>query len=173
MNIVTFIVSSKFHNLLLLEGKWFTSYYLTRHVDLFIQQSPEQTETYSAVFGNFRQCGTVFYQVRYGVVRCIHLVIPNKTTNNFRFEDHSEARTRLDNLKKIQFSITWISSSQMHMHVINPLFLENWSRSHNFSVVKKLFKNATLQILNFNSVSWIIELSPYSVMLILSLFPLQ
>ena len=66
------------------------------------------------------KCGTVFYQVRYGVVRCIHLVIPNKTTTNFRFEDHSEAKTRLDNLKR-----SWISSSQMHMHVINPLFLEN------------------------------------------------
>ena len=53
--------------------------------------------------GNFRQCGTVFYQVRYSVVRCIHLVIPNKTTNNSRFEDHSEARTRLDNLKSSSF----------------------------------------------------------------------
>ena len=47
--------------------------------------------------------------------------------------------------------------------VINPLFLENWSRSQNFSVVKKLIKNVTLQILNFNSVSWIIELSQYGV----------
>ena len=51
---ITFIVNSKFHNLLLLEGKCFTSYYLTTHVVLFIQQSPEQTETCSAVFGNFR-----------------------------------------------------------------------------------------------------------------------
>ena len=41
----------------------------------------------------------------------------NKTTNNFQFEYHLEARTRLDNLKKIQFPITWISSSQMHMQV--------------------------------------------------------
>ena len=40
---------------------------------LFIQQSPEQTETCSAVFGNFSLCGTVFYQVRYGVVQCILL----------------------------------------------------------------------------------------------------
>ena len=38
VSIITFIVSSKFHNLLLLEGKWFTSYYLTRHMVLFIQQ---------------------------------------------------------------------------------------------------------------------------------------
>ena len=29
----------------------------------------------SAEFGYFRQCGTVFYLVRYGAVRCIHLVI--------------------------------------------------------------------------------------------------
>ena len=28
------------------------------------------------MFGNFRQYGTVFYRVRYGAVRCIHLVIP-------------------------------------------------------------------------------------------------
>ena len=27
-------------------------------------------------FGFFRQCGTVFYLVRYGAVRCIHLVTP-------------------------------------------------------------------------------------------------
>ena len=29
------------------------------------------------MFGNFRHCGTVFYRVRYGAVRCIHLVIPH------------------------------------------------------------------------------------------------
>ena len=52
------------------------------------------------------KCGTVFYQVRYGVVRCIHLVIPNKITTNFRFEDHSEAKTRFDKLKR--------SSCQLH-----------------------------------------------------------
>ena len=51
---ITFIVNSKFYNLLLLEGKWFTSYYVMRSMVLFIQQSPEQTETCSAVFGNFR-----------------------------------------------------------------------------------------------------------------------
>ena len=135
MTIITFIVSSKFHNLLLLEGKWITSYYLTRHV--FFYSTNSRTN-------NFRYCGSVFYPVRYGVVRCIHLVIPNKTTNNFRFEDHSEARTRLDNLKRSSFQ-----SSQMHMHVINPLLPENWSRSHNFSVVKMFFKNVTLQILNW------------------------
>ena len=71
-----------------------------------------------AVFGIFRLCGSVFYQARYGVVRCIHFVIHNKTTNNFLFEDHSEARTRLDNLKRSSFSFR-MSSSQMHMHVIN------------------------------------------------------
>ena len=35
-----------------------------------------QTETCSVVLGIFRECGTVFYRVRYGTVRCIHLVIP-------------------------------------------------------------------------------------------------
>ena len=29
-----------------------------------------------AEFGYFHQCGTAFYLVRYGAVRCIHLVIP-------------------------------------------------------------------------------------------------
>ena len=28
------------------------------------------------MLGIFRECGTVFYRVRYGAVRCIHLVIP-------------------------------------------------------------------------------------------------
>ena len=51
------------------------------------------------------KCGTVFYQVRYGVVRCVLLVIPNKTTTNSRFEDHSEAKTRLDNLKRSSFQL--------------------------------------------------------------------
>ena len=37
-----------------------------------------QTETCSVVLGIFRECGTVFYRVRYGAVRCIHLVIPVK-----------------------------------------------------------------------------------------------
>ena len=31
----------------------------------------------SVEFGSFRQCGTVFYLVRYGAVRCIHLVTPD------------------------------------------------------------------------------------------------
>ena len=59
------IVSSKFHNFLLLKRKRFTSYFLKGHVVLFIHQSPEQIETCSAVFGNFHWCGIVFYQARY------------------------------------------------------------------------------------------------------------
>ena len=51
------------------------------------------------------KCSTVFYQVRSGVARYIHLVIPNNTTTNFRFEDHSEAKTRLDNLKRSSFQL--------------------------------------------------------------------
>ena len=39
------------------------------------------------------------------MVRCIHLVIRNTTTNNFQFEDHLEARTRLDNLKRSSFQL--------------------------------------------------------------------
>ena len=39
-----------------------------------------QTETCSLVLGIFRKCGTVFYRVRYGAVRCIHLVIPRQKT---------------------------------------------------------------------------------------------
>ena len=38
-----------------------------------------QTETCSVAFGIFRECGTIFYRVRYGAVRCIHLVIPNNS----------------------------------------------------------------------------------------------
>ena len=37
---------------------------MTRDVLLFMQQM----ETCSVVFGNFRQCGTVFYRVGYGAV---------------------------------------------------------------------------------------------------------
>ena len=35
----------------------------------------DSERNYSAEFGYFRKCGTVFYLVRYGAVRCIHLVI--------------------------------------------------------------------------------------------------
>ena len=41
-----------------------------------------QTETCSVVLGIFRECGTVFYRVRYGAVRCIHLVIPEVAGEN-------------------------------------------------------------------------------------------
>ena len=36
----------------------------------------DRGRNWSADFGYFRQCGTVFYLVRYGAVRCIHLVTP-------------------------------------------------------------------------------------------------
>ena len=48
VTIITFIVSSKFHNLRLLERKWFTNYYL-----MFIRHSLEQKETWLAVLNNF------------------------------------------------------------------------------------------------------------------------
>ena len=62
----------------------------------------------------------------------------------------------------------------MQMHVINPLFLEKWSRSYNFSVFKKLltWKRNTPDF-KFQPGKLNIELSQYGVMLILSLFPLQ
>ena len=46
---------------------------ITRGAFFFIRL---QTETCSVVLGIFRECGTVFYRVRYGAVQCIHLVIP-------------------------------------------------------------------------------------------------
>ena len=59
--LITFIVSSKFHNLLLLEGKWFISYYLTRHVLLFIQKHARQCSVLSVIAVlYFTKCGMVW-----------------------------------------------------------------------------------------------------------------
>ena len=52
---------------------------ITRCVFCSGKGSRLQTETCSVMFGIFRDCGTVFYRVRYGAVRCIHLVIPPYT----------------------------------------------------------------------------------------------
>ena len=37
---------------------------------------PDREQNLTEAFGFFRQCGTVFYLVRYGAVRCIYLVTP-------------------------------------------------------------------------------------------------
>ena len=58
----------------------------------------------------------------------------------------------------------------MHVHIIKPLFLETGSPAHNFWMVKNVFKNVTLQILNFILVSEYLKKSLYGVMLIMGLF---
>ena len=62
----------------LLHDKYIIDYASKFKYSLFTScnESRLQTETYSVAFGIFRECGTVFYRVRYGAVRCIHLVIP-------------------------------------------------------------------------------------------------
>ena len=62
----------------LLHDKYIIDYASKFKYSLFIScnESRLETETYSVAFGIFRECGTVFYRVRYGAVRCIHLVIP-------------------------------------------------------------------------------------------------
>ena len=95
----------------------------------------------------------------------------NKTTNNFRFEDHSEEQDLIIWKDPVfNYMDFFISAAYArHKSVISgklvDLIISQW--------LKKLVKNVTLQILKFNLVSWIIEHSPYGVMLIFSLFPLQ
>ena len=65
---ITFIVNSKFHNLLLLEGKWFTSYYVMRSMVLFIQKVQNKRN-------HARQCSVisvsaVLYFTKCGMVWC-------------------------------------------------------------------------------------------------------
>ena len=43
-------------------------------------------ETNLRAFGYFHKCGTVFYRVRYGTVRYIHLVSPERTLLQYKTE---------------------------------------------------------------------------------------
>ena len=132
-----------------------------------------------------RQCSVIsvsaeLYFTKCGMVWCGAYQIKLQIFFDLRIIQKQEQDLTIWHDPVFNYMDFFISDAYARHKIRYPLFLESWSRSHNFSVVKKNCfcfkkkkKNVTLQILKFNSVSWIIELSPYCVMLILSLFPPQ